>query len=127
MSKKEKKSKKGADKDQLYKEPPKAVIIGETFTSLLDPLTLDIPNLLLPVCGIPVIEFMLDSLSSSNIIKEIIICVKKHHDYQQLDKYLKRYHKHLNIKIIENEEFQNVGDCLRRIYAEKLISNNYDE
>ena len=126
MSKKEnKKSKKGADKDQLYKEPPKAVIIGETFTSLLNPLTLDTPNLLLPICGIPIIEFMLDSLSSSSIIKEIIICIKKYHDYQQLDKYLKRYHKNLNIKIVQNEEFESVGDCLRRIYAEKLISTDF--
>ena len=126
MSKKEnKKSKKGGDKDQLYKEPPKAVIIGETFTSLLNPLTLDTPNLLLPICGIPIIEFMLDSLSSSSIIKEIIICIKKYHDYQQLDKYLKRYHKNLNIKIVQNEEFESVGDCLRRIYAEKLISTDF--
>ena len=129
MSKKEnkktKKDKKGGDKDQLYKEPPKALIIGETFTSLLNPLTLDVPNLLLPVCGIPIIEFMLDSLSSSNIIKEIIICIKKRHDYQQLDKYLKRYHKHLNIKIIQNEEFESVGDCLRKIYAEKIISTDF--
>ena len=126
MSKKEnKKSKKGADKDQLYKEPPKAVIIGETFTSLLNPLTLDTPNLLLPICGIPIIEFMLDSLSSSSIIKEIIICIKKYHDYQQSDKYLKIYHKYLNIKIVQNEEFESVGDCLRRIYAEKLISTDF--
>ena len=129
MSKKEnkktKKDKKGGDKDQLYKEPPKALIIGETFTSLLNPLTLDVPNLLLPVCGIPIIEFMLDSLSSSSIIKEIVICVKKRHDYQQLDKYLKRYHKHLNIKIIQNEEFESVGDCLRKIYAEKIIFTDF--
>lgn len=126
MSKKEnKKSKKGGEKEQLYKEPPKALIIGETFTSLLNPLTLDTPNLLLPICGIPIIEFMLDSLCSSSIIKEIIICVKKYRDYQQLDKYLKRYHKHLNIKIIQNEEFESIGDCLRKIYAEKLISTDF--
>ena len=77
MSKKEnKKSKKGGEKEQLYKEPPKALIIGETFTSLLNPLTLDTPNLLLPLCGIPIIEFMLDSLCSSSIIKEIIYVSK---------------------------------------------------
>ena len=45
----------------------KAVIIGETFTRLLNPLTNDIPELLIPVCGIPLIEYMIDSLFSSNI------------------------------------------------------------
>ena len=124
MSKKEKKSKKGAETKKIdYEETHKAVIIGETFTRLLHPLTNDIPCLLLPICGIPIIEFMLDSLSSSSIIKEIIICIK---DYQeQLDKYLKKYHKNLNIKIIQNEEFESVGDCLRKIFAEKLISNDF--
>ena len=39
--------------------------------------------------------------------------------------YLKRYHKHLNIKIIQNEEFESVGDCLRKIYAEKIISTDF--
>ena len=52
-------------------EMRKAVIIGETFTRLLNPLTNDIPELLIPVCGIPLIEYMIDSLFSSNI-KEII-------------------------------------------------------
>ena len=124
MSKKEKKPKKGTEVKKIdYEETHKAVIIGETFTRLLNPLTNDIPCLLLPICGIPIIEFMLDSLSSSNIIKEIIICIKDYHE--QLDKYLKKYHKNLNIKIIQNEEFQSVGDCLRKIFAEKLISNDF--
>ena len=127
MSKKDnKKNKKGADSKKIdYEETHKAVIIGETFTTLLNPLTLDTPGLLLPICGIPLIEFMLDSLTSSSKIKEIIICIKKDHDLEQLDKYIKKYHKNLNIKIIQSEEFKSVGDCLRRIYSEKLISIDF--
>ena len=127
MSKKEKKKgKKGDDSKKVeYQEILKAVIIGENFTNLLAPLNSDIPSLLLPLCGIPLIELMLDSLSSSSIFKEIIICVKKYHDYEQLDKYIKKYHRNLNIKILENEDFKNVGDCLRRIYTEKLISTDF--
>ena len=127
MSKKEnKKNKKGGDSKKVeYEEIRKAVIIGGNFTNLLNPLNSDTPNLLLPICGIPTIEFMLDSLSSSNIFKEIIICVKKHHDSELLEKYLKKYHKNLNIKIIENEDFNSVGDCLRKIYTEKLISTDF--
>ena len=127
MSKKDnKKNKKGADSKKIdYEETHKAVIIGETFTTLLNPLTLDTPGLLLPICGIPLIEFMLDSLTSSSKIKEIIICIKKDNDLEQLDKYIKKYHKNLNIKIIQSEEFKSVGDCLRRIYSEKLISIDF--
>lgn len=88
----------------------KAVIIGETFTSLLDPLTLDTPCLLLPICGIPIIELILNSLSS---IKEILICINKHK--KLLEKYLHTYHPKLKYKIIYNENFKNVDDCLRQI------------
>ena len=127
MSKKEsKRGKKVQDTKTIdYEESHKAVIIGETFTSLLNPLTSETPSLLLPICGIPLIEFMLDSLSSSTIIKEIIICIKKSSDFIELDKYLKKYHKSLNTKIIQNEEFQSVGDCLRKIFSEKLISTDF--
>ena len=127
MSKKDnKKGKKGLENKKIdYEESHKAVIIGETFTNLLNPLVNDIPCLLLPVGGIPIIELMLDSISSSSIIKDIIICIKKQNDKEQLDKYLKKYHKNLSIKIIQNSEFQCVGDCLRRIFSEKLISNDF--
>lgn len=99
----------------------KAVIIGETFTRLLNPLTNDIPELLIPVCGIPLIEYMIDSLFSSNI-KEIIICVKN--NGQKLDKYIKKFHEKKEIKILI-DEYSNVGDCLRKINAENLISKDF--
>ena len=127
MSKKEsKKGKKVQDNKTIdYEESRKAVIIGETFTNLLNPLSSETPSLLLPICGIPLIEFMLDSLSSSSFIKEVIICIKKLKDSEQLDKYLKKYHKSLNITIVQNEEFQSLGDCLRKIFSEKLISTDF--
>ena len=116
MSKKEnKKNKKGGnDKKIDYEEAHKAVIIGETFNNILNPLTSDTPCLLLPLCGIPVIEFMLDSLSSSNIIKEIIICIKNNKDI--VDKYLKRYHKNLNYKLVYIEEYLRLKKILLQIF-----------
>ena len=41
---------------------------------------------------------------------------EKNNNFEQLDKYLKRYHKNITIKIIQNEEFQCIGDCLRKIF-----------
>ena len=73
MSKKDKKNK---EKDTIFEEPRKAVIIGETFTNLLNPIDNELPYLLLPVCGIPIIEYMLDSLNTTKSkIEEIIIVV----------------------------------------------------
>ena len=59
-------------KEKLEYKEAKAVIIGDNFNSLLEPLTLDTPYLLLPICGIPIIELILNSLGA---IKEVIICI----------------------------------------------------
>ena len=126
MSKKEnqKKSKNKYEREEKEEEEKakKAVIIGEIFSDLLKPLNMDIPTLLLPLCGIPIIEFILDSLSSSSVFKETIICIKSHRE--QLEKYLKTNHKNLSYKIISGE-FENPGDCLRKIEEESLISSDF--
>ena len=104
---------------QSYKEA-KAVIIGETFTSLLDPLTLDTPCLLLPICGIPIIELILNSLSS---IKEVFICINRYKT--EIENYLKKYHKQLSYKLVYSQDFKNVGDCLRQIKQDNDISSDF--
>ena len=104
---------------QEYKEA-RAVIIGDTFTSLLEPLTLDTPYLLLPICGIPIIELILNSLGG---IKEIIICIKHHK--KLIETYFRTYHDKLNYKLIYNEDFRNVGDCLRQIKQENYITSDF--
>lgn len=104
----------------------KAVIIADTFTNLLHPLSENISEILLPVCSVPILEYMIDYLTS-NSIKEIIICAKK--NAKQLEGYLKKNHKkNKNIKLVisdSNEEFADVGDCLRKINAEKMISSDF--
>ena len=119
MSKKAKSQKK--KQEEINEDDNrKAVLIGETFTSLLDPLTLDTPPLLLPICGIPIIELMLNSLNS---MKEIIIRIKHHQD--KLKKYIKKYHDNLNIKIIQSDDFNNEINCLDKIKQENLFSGDF--
>jgi translation initiation factor eIF-2B subunit epsilon len=98
---------------ETYEATRKAVIIGNTFTRLLDPITLDLPPLLLPICGIPLIEYYIDALVSSNV-KEIIICIKDH--YEELKAYIASCNKTHLIKIFFNPNFTSEGDCLRKVF-----------
>ena len=107
-------------KEKLEYKEAKAVIIGDNFNSLLEPLTLDTPYLLLPICGIPIIELILNSLGA---IKEVIICIKQHK--KQIETYLRTYHDKLNYKLLFNADFQNVGDCLRQIKQENYITSDF--
>ena len=58
---------KEKSKEKLEYKEAKAIIIGNTFTSLLEPLTIDTPYLLLPICGIPIIEIMCSPRASRQI------------------------------------------------------------
>jgi len=101
----------------------KAVIIADTFTNLLSPIKDEISEVLLPVCNVPIIEYLLDFLFS-NSISEIIICSSK--NSETLRNYLKRHFpKSNNIKLIISDEFQDMGDCIRKINSEKLITNDF--
>ena len=111
---------KEKSKEKLEYKEAKAIIIGNTFTSLLEPLTIDTPYLLLPICGIPIIEIMLNCLSG---IKEVIICIKEHK--KQMENYLRTYHDKLNYKLVYNEDFKNVVDCLRQIKQENYITSDF--
>ena len=112
-----------SNKQEVYETVRKAVFIGETFTKMLHPISSDIPELLLPICGIPIIEYYIDVLTTGNV-KEIIICVKNH--LNVVKQYIKTHHKkNVNIKVLENPEFNSVGDCLRKVNSEKLISGDF--
>lgn len=101
----------------------KAVIIADTYTNLLSPIKDEISEVLLPVCNVPIIEYLLDFLFS-NSISEIIICSSK--NSETLRNYLKRHFpKSNNIKLIVSDEFQDMGDCIRKINSEKLITNDF--
>jgi translation initiation factor eIF-2B subunit epsilon len=103
----------------------KAVIIADTFTKMLDPLVDNFSEILLPVGNIPLLEYMIDFLFS-NSIKEIIICAKKNN--RSIETYLRKNYKKSKqfIKLLSSEDFIDVGDCLRKISAEKLISTSED-
>lgn len=101
----------------------KAVIIADTFTNLLSPIKDELSEVLLPVCNVPILEYLLDFLFS-NSISEIIICSSK--NSETLRNYIKRHYSKLNnIKLIVSDEFQDMGDCIRKINSEKLITNDF--
>jgi translation initiation factor eIF-2B subunit epsilon len=101
----------------------KALIIADSFTNLLNPINEEIPDVLIPVCNVPVLEYMIDFLFS-NSIKEIIILAKRQANI--LTKYInKHYKKNKAIKLITSEDFSEMGDCLRKVYNEKLISAEF--
>lgn len=114
---------KNAGSDFDPRNERKAVIIADTYTNLLSPIKDEISEALLPVCNVPILEYMIDFLFS-NSISEIIICACK--NSETIKNYLKKhYNRANNIKLIASDEFQDMGDCIRKINSEKLITNDF--
>jgi len=123
MESKNQKSSKQSNSEFNQRIERKAIIIADTFTNLLSPIKDEISEVLLPICNIPIIEYLLDFLFS-NSISEIIICSCK--NSESLRNYIKKhYPKSNNIKLIASDEFQDMGDCLRKVNSEKLISSDF--
>lgn len=55
----------------------KAVILCAGIGKRLRPLSYSLPKHLLPVCNIPVLQYLLDELSLENIVKEVALIVSK--------------------------------------------------
>lgn len=44
-----------------------AVVLADSFTGTFRPVTLDVPKVMLPLVNTPMIEYVMESLASSNV------------------------------------------------------------
>ena len=112
------------DKD---KKEIKAVVIAENFTKNLHPLNQTESDLLIPVCTIPYIEYLIEFLLGNNV-SQIIFVVNRTAD--SLTEYIKNNFRDLTKKnsklfLVINKDINSVGDGLREIFKENLISNDF--
>ncbi|KAJ1996410.1 translation initiation factor eIF-2B epsilon subunit, GEF [Coemansia spiralis] len=99
-------------------EELKAVVLADSFDDLFQPLALNRPRCLLPLCNVPMIEYTLEFLSSSGVRETILIC-KSHADrlqaYIKQSKWGRSSHSSMKIRIKVARTAESVGDALRDI------------
>jgi len=104
------------------------VVIPENFTRHLQPLNQHINDLLLPIASVPYIEYLVEFLLNSGVT-EIIFVVKNFPE--SITEYIKTYMKDITKKnpkifhIVTKENLTSVGDCLREVFKENLISSDF--
>ncbi|KAJ2879922.1 translation initiation factor eIF-2B epsilon subunit, GEF, partial [Coemansia aciculifera] len=50
----------------------KAVVLADSFDNLFQPLALNKPRCLLPLCNVPMIEYTLEFLAASGVVETIL-------------------------------------------------------
>ena len=99
----------------------KAIIIGDSFSKHLYPINDDIPEILLPVGNIPIIEYLLYFLTSNNINENYLI-ITKH--CSEVEQYINKYHRN-KLTIVRAENAKSVADCLREIHRKNYINTEF--
>mmetsp|Transcript_3438 Transcript_3438/g.5066 ORF Transcript_3438/g.5066 Transcript_3438/m.5066 type:complete len:688 (+) Transcript_3438:19-2082(+) len=116
---------KGKD-DLKHANMPAGVILADSFTTEFRPLTLETPRTLFPLLNVPILEYIIEFLITSDI-REIYICYCENGD--QITKYVKesKYYKKLNctIEMVNLLNAQNVGDALRILKMGNQIREDF--
>lgn len=67
MSKKDKKSSKKGDEDIKRDQKLQAILLADTFRGTFNPITWDMPTVLLPLINIPMLEYTVEFLAQNGV------------------------------------------------------------
>ena len=129
-----KKAKKEQANVTKQEAPLQAVIFADSFTKTFRPITLERPKALLPLVGMPMLEYTIEFLTSNNvqevlptamhdIVKIIIICVRhatKIAGYINSTKSARR----IAIQCVNFNNCTSAGDCLRSLDKSGLVRSD---
>ncbi|XP_045459624.1 translation initiation factor eIF-2B subunit epsilon [Melitaea cinxia] len=102
-----------------------AVVIMDLFNNNFEPISNKKPMGLLPVAGVPIIDYVLESLVSGGVGEAILFCCQ---DSLQIKDHVKKCVKNkvpwsvtLDVQIISSDTCQTMGDVMREIDAAGLV------
>ncbi|KAJ1734940.1 translation initiation factor eIF-2B epsilon subunit, GEF [Coemansia sp. Benny D160-2] len=120
---------KGASNSKVdLEEELKAVVLADSFDELFQPLTLNKPRCLLPLCNVPMIEYTLEFLSSSGVHETIILCKsysEKLQAYIKQSKWGKSGHSPMKIRIKVARTAESIGDALRDVDGDPGLRSDF--
>jgi len=96
-----------------------AFILAAGYGERLRPITDHIPKPLLPICGKPIVETIIDRISS---LSPAIIGINTHHKAEQIESWIKRHATYCNISIFHEISILGTGGALKN--AESMLRNS---
>ncbi|KAK9673477.1 hypothetical protein RND81_12G169700 [Saponaria officinalis] len=119
-------SKVAEDAEDLSHVTLQAILLADSFATNFRPITIERPKVLLPLVGIPMIEYSLAWLEAAGIEEVFVFCCAHS---KQVNQYLERsqWFKHPNITVttIESQNSVSAGDALRLIYERNVIHGDF--
>uniref|UniRef100_A0A2P2I1T0 Translation initiation factor eIF2B subunit epsilon n=1 Tax=Hirondellea gigas TaxID=1518452 RepID=A0A2P2I1T0_9CRUS len=111
------------------KEILQAVIIAESFDNQFDPVTREIPKVLLPLVNTPLLCYNLVWLHRCGIEDVVIYCRATPHS-ALIKKHVsllleRRQWSSMTVRVFATDDIRSTGDALRDLYAKRIIVNDF--
>ncbi|KAK9827334.1 hypothetical protein WJX81_006406 [Elliptochloris bilobata] len=114
--------------DAQPKEQLTAVVLADSFTQSFRPLTVERPKVLLPLVGVPLIEYTLEWLVSSGITEVVVFCCAH---AEQVQQHLKRAgwlnQRNVSVQVVVELAMActSAGDAFRSLDQKDLVKNTF--
>lgn len=106
----------------------KAVVLADTFDDSFQPLSLNRPRCLLPLCNVPMIEYTLEALALSGVSEVILVCrshADKLKEYIRNSKWRKDHSAINKITTVVARAATSVGDALRQLDEQNVSLSDF--
>ncbi|KAJ8100477.1 nucleotide-diphospho-sugar transferase [Lipomyces tetrasporus] len=111
------------DQDQRLQ----AIVLSDSYQTRFQPLTLETPRCLLPLCNTPLLEYTFEFLALAGVSEVIVVCCA-HAD--QIQEYIANSRwsnpsSPFTIETVLSPESVSVGDAMRDLDAKGLITSDF--
>ncbi|BDA43794.1 Translation initiation factor eIF-2B subunit epsilon [Coccomyxa sp. Obi] len=104
-----------------------AVLLADSFNQRFRPITLERPKVLLPLVGVPLLDYTLEWLASNNVAEVHVICCAH---AEQVKQHLEaagwlQERASLSVKVIVSTTCKSAGEALREIDVKDMIKSDF--
>lgn len=114
-----------ADDENKAKIPFQAVVLADSFTRTLRPITVEIPKVLVPLANVPMLEYTIEFLAASGVEEIILFCCWRAND---VEKYIQnsRWANSTNplVRTVSYRRVTNAGDAIRQLESLGIIKSD---
>ncbi|KAB5596467.1 Translation initiation factor eIF-2B epsilon subunit [Ceratobasidium theobromae] len=117
-------SKNQVDQDE---DVLQAVILADSFNTKFEPLSVDTPRVLLPVCNAPLLDWTFECLASAGVVQVFVFCrahVEQIREAIEASQWSKPGSA-MSITTIVSREAQSVGDAMRELDAKQILTSDF--
>lgn len=119
-------SRASEDAEELTHISLQAILLADSFATKFRPITLERPKVLLPLVGVPMIDYSLAWLESAGVEEVFVFCCahsKQVINYLEKSEWLKQ--PNMAVTTIESHNSVSAGDALRLIYERNVIHGDF--